>query len=49
MDGRSHESNIDITDNSDMFYQLYAWKSGSYFVKQVTRFQMNDLCLDLIE
>lgn len=37
---RSHEADIDITDNSDMVYQLYARKSGSYFVNKVTRFQM---------
>ena len=46
---RSHESDIDITDNSDMVYQLYARKSGSYFVNKVTRFQMGDLRPDLIE
>ena len=46
---RSHEADIDITDNSDMVYQLYARKSGSYFVNKVTRFQMEDLCPDLIE
>ena len=46
---RSHEADIDITDNSDMVYQLYARKSGSYFVNKVTRFQMEDLRPDLIE
>ena len=46
---RSHEADIDITDNSDLVYQLYARKSGSYFVNKVTRFQMNDLRPDLIE
>lgn len=46
---RSHESDIDITDNSDMVYQLYARKSGSYFVNKVTRFQLEDLRPDLIE
>lgn len=46
---RSHESDIDITDNSDMVYQLYARKSGSYFVNKVTRFQQSDLRSDLIE
>ena len=46
---RSHESDIDITDNSDMVYQLYARKSGSYFVNKVTRFQISDLRSDLIE
>ena len=46
---RSHEADIDITDNSDMVYQLYARKSGSYFVNKVTRFQMDDLRPDLME
>ncbi len=46
---RSHESDIDITDNSDMVYQLYARKSGSYFVNKVTRFSIDDLRPDLIE
>ena len=46
---RSHEADIDITDNSDMVYQLYARKSGSYFVNKVTRFQMEDLRPDLME
>ena len=46
---RNHESDIDITDNSDMVYQRYARKSGSYFVNKVTRFQLSDLRSDLIE
>lgn len=46
---RNHDSDIDITDNSDMVYQLYARKSGSYFVNKVTRFQINDLRSDLLD
>lgn len=46
---RNHEADIDITDNTDMVYQLYARKSGSYFVNKVTRFQLSDLRSDLIE
>jgi len=46
---RNHESDIDITDNSDMVYQLYARKSSSYFVNKVTRFQLNDLRPDLMK
>ena len=46
---RSHEADIDITDRSDMVYQLYARKSGSYFINKVTRFQLDDLRPDLIE
>ncbi len=45
----SYLADIDITDNSDMVYQLYARKSGSYFVNKVTRFQMDDLRPDLME
>ena len=46
---RSNESDIDITDNTDLVYQLYARKSGSYFVNKVTRFGLEDLRSDLIE
>ena len=46
---RNHDSDIDITDNSDMVYQLYARKSGSYFVNKVTRFQLSDLRSDLLD
>ena len=46
---RNHEADIDITNNSDMVYQLYARKSGSYFVNKVTRFQLNDLRSDLLD
>lgn len=46
---RSHEADIDITDHSDMVYQLYARKSGSYFINKVTRFWLDDLRPDLIE
>lgn len=46
---RNHDSDIDITDSSDMVYQLYARKSGSYFVNKVTRFQLSDLRSDLLD
>jgi ATP-dependent DNA helicase RecG len=46
---RSNESDIDITDNTDLVYQLYARKSGSYFVNKVTHFNIEDLRSDLIE
>ena len=46
---RNHESDIDITDNSDLVYKLYARKNGSYFVNKVTGFQMDDMRSDLIE
>lgn len=46
---RNNESDINITDNSDMVYQLYARKSSSYFVNKVTRFQLEDLRSDLVD
>lgn len=46
---RSNESDIDITDNTDLVYQLYARKSGSYFVNKVTGFGLEDLRTDLID
>ena len=46
---RNNDSDIDITDNTDLVYQLYARKSGSYFVNKVTRFGIEDLRPDLIE
>lgn len=46
---RSNESDIDITDNTDLVYQLYARKSGNYFVNKVTHFGLEDLRSDLIE
>ena len=35
---RNNDSDIDITDNTDLVYQVYARKRGSYFVNKVTRF-----------
>ena len=46
---RNNDSDIDITNNTDLVYQLYARKSGSYFVNKVTRFGIDDLRPDLIE
>ncbi|MDO4289074.1 MAG: putative DNA binding domain-containing protein [Eubacterium sp.] len=46
---RNHEADIDITDNSNMVYQLYARKNGNYFVNKVTSFQLEDLRPDLLE
>ena len=46
---RNNDSDIDITDNTDLVYQVYARKRGSYFVNKVTRFGMEDLRADLIE
>ncbi len=46
---RNNDSDIDITDNTDLVYQLYARKSGNYFVNKVTRFGIEDLRSDLIE
>lgn len=46
---RNHESDIDITNNSEEVYRLYAKKNSSYFVNKVTHFDMDDLRSDLIE
>lgn len=46
---RNNEADLDVTDNCDLVYHLYARKSGSYFVNKVTRFSMDDLRDDLIE
>lgn len=46
---RNNDSDIDITDNTDLVYQLYARKSGTYFVNKVTHFNVDDLRSDLID
>lgn len=46
---RSYEADLDITDNSDAVYRLYARKQDSYYVNKVTGFEMSDLRPDLIE
>lgn len=46
---RVEDSDIDITNNSDAVYQLYARKQGSYFVNKVTGFGLNSLRSDLID
>lgn len=46
---RNHEADIDITENFDLVYQLYARKNGNYFVNKVTGFQIEDLRSDLID
>ena len=32
---RSHEGDIDITDNSELVYKMYARKQSTYFVNKV--------------
>jgi len=47
---RSNESDIDITDNADLVFHLYARKQESFFVNKVyTAFSVSDLRHDLIE
>jgi ATP-dependent DNA helicase RecG len=46
---RIEDSDIDITNNSDAVYQLYARKQGSYYVNKVTGFSINSLRSDLID
>ena len=46
---RIEDSDIDITNNSDAVYQLYARKQGSYYVNKVTSFVVGNLRSDLID
>lgn len=47
---RNNESDIDITDNEEFVYKLYARKQGTYFVNKVfPEWGMDVLCPDLIE
>ena len=46
---RSHEVDLDITNNSDAVYRLYARKQDSYYVNKVTGFGLSDLNSDLID
>lgn len=47
---RNHESDIDITENEDLVYQLYARKQANYYVDKVyPKFSISDLRHDLIE
>lgn len=47
---RNNESDIDITDNQDMVYQLYARKQDTYYVNKVFPvFGVADLRHDLID
>ena len=47
---RNHDSDLDITDSSDLVYALYAKKQDTYFVNKVFPvFTVSDLRHDLIE
>ena len=46
---RIEDSDIDITNNSDAVYQLYARKQSSYYVNKVTGFGLGGLRSDLID
>ena len=47
---RNNESDIDITDNEELVYKLYARKQGTYFVNKVfPEWGMDVLRPDLIE
>ena len=46
---RNHEADLDITNNSDAVYYLYARKQDSYYVNKVTGFELSDLRGDLID
>lgn len=46
---RNHEADLDITNNSDAVFHLYARKQDSYYVNKVTGFEMSDSRSDLID
>ena len=46
---RNHEADLDITNNSDAVYQLYARKQDNYYVNKVTGYEISDLRSDLID
>ncbi len=47
---RNYDSDIDITDNENLVYQLYARKQDTYYVNKVyPRLSLEDLRSDLIE
>ena len=47
---RNHEADINITNNENLVYQLYARKQGAYYVNKVFPvFKVTDLRHDLIE
>ncbi len=47
---RNNDSDLDVTDNADLVYQLYARKQSSYFVNKVFPvFSVSDLRHDLID
>lgn len=46
---RVNESDIDITNQPDAVYQLYARKNGSYFINKITGFGIDSLRVELIE
>lgn len=47
---RNHDSDVDVTDNEQLVYQIYARKQSTYFVNKVYPiFQYTDLRKDLID
>ena len=46
---RNHEADLDITNNSDAVYQLYARKQDNYYVNKVMGYEISDLRSDLID
>ena len=38
---RNHEADLDITNNSDAVYQLYARKQDNYYVNKVTGYEIS--------
>ncbi len=46
---RKGDADLDITEQGDAVYRLYARKNSSYFVNKVTNFKLDSLNPDLIE
>lgn len=46
---RNNKTDLDITNDSDAVFRLYASKQNSYYVDRITDFKMSDLRTDLID
>ena len=46
---RSHEADLDITNNSDAVFRLYSRKQDTFYVNKVTAFDLSDLRPDIID
>ena len=46
---RSHEADLDITNNSDAVFRLYSRKQDTFYVNKVTAFDLSDLRPDIMD